>query len=106
MQNVIIKGRDNPVVMTFAFVGEFAADGLSNFTDITVQVGGETYSTITDPNQLFTASNTELRLKIGDTTTLADGTYMPEVIGFSATYDDGYLLSGEKKRKLEKITVR
>jgi len=100
MQNEIYKGFDNPVVFTFAFTGEFAANGLSNFTDITLDIGGESYSTVTTPNQLFLNGNNELRLKIGDTTALIAGSYKPEIVGFSATYNDGYLLNGALNKKL------
>jgi len=100
MQNEIYKGFDNSVVMTFSFSGEFAVDGLSNFTNITLNIGDEFYSTNLTPDQLFINGNSELRLKIGDTTTLESGSYRPEIVGFSATYDDGYLLNGALKKAL------
>lgn len=87
-QNVIIKGKDNPVVITFAFTGDFASLGLNTFTSVSVQVGDETYTT-GGPN-LSIESNSELRLKIGDVTTLDAGYYLPTIIGYSATYDDGF----------------
>lgn len=105
MQNVIVKGNDNPVVMTFSFTGDFLASGLNTFTSITLTIGGEEYSTNLTPDNLSVESDTELRLKIGDTTALADGRYLPEIVGFSATYDDGYLLSGQCKPILGNITV-
>ena len=107
MQNEIYLGLDNPVVMTFSFSGEFAAGGLSNFTNIQLTIGGEVYTTTGTPAQLFLNGNNELRLKIGDTTALTVGTYQPEIIGFSATYDDGYLLHGACKKVLTtKIKVK
>jgi hypothetical protein len=93
-QNKIIKGLDNPVIMKFTFTGDFAASGLSTFTSINVSIGDETYTTILNPDNLFVVSDTELRLRIGDVTALSRGAYLPEVVGFSLTYNDGYLISG------------
>ena len=93
-QNRIIKGKDNPVVMTFTFTGDFAASGLNTFTSISVDIGTESYTTALNPDNLFIVSDAELRLRIGDVTTLAAGRYLPEIVGFSITYNDGYLISG------------
>lgn len=101
MQNVIYKGFDNPVVFTFSFSGEFATNGLSNFTEITLDIGGENYSISGTPANLFLNGDNELRLKIGDTTALDVGSYRPEIVGFSATYDDGYLLNGALNKQLD-----
>ena len=105
MQNVIIKGNDNPVIFNFDFTGDFAADQLDAFTDIQLTIGDESYSTLTNPTLLFKETNKQLRLKIGDITALAVGSYAAEVVGFSADYDDGYLLSGRKKPLLQNIRV-
>ena len=104
-QNKIVKGSDNPVVMSWSFSGDFAANGLASFSEITVDIGSESYSTISTPSQLFLNGNNELRLRIGDSTSLAEGQYTLEVIGFSATYNDGYLLSGKCKPVLGAVRV-
>jgi hypothetical protein len=107
MQNEIYIGLDNPVVMTFSFTGEFGSGGLSNFTYIQLTIDSEVYTTSGTPNQLFLNGNNELRLKIGDTTSLPAGSYLPEIIGFSATYNDGYLLNGACKKVLsDKIKIK
>lgn len=105
MQNVIVRGRDNPVVMEFSFGGDFAASGLNTFNEVRVTIGDETYSTTSNPDNLFIESDFELRLRIGDTTSLGVGVYLPEITGFSATYNDGYLISGKCKPILEPIRV-
>lgn len=97
MQNVIIKGRDNPVTFVFAFTGAFAADGLSNFTGITVEIGSESYNLT---NHVSIVDDVTLSLDIGAVTALADGNYNPEIIGTSATYPNGFLLTGCKKKTL------
>jgi hypothetical protein len=99
MQNVIIKGKDNPARIEFTFTGDVA---LASFTSITVSLGGETYTS--GSAELDVDGNT-LVLSIGDTTTLAPGSYYPEIVGFSAQFDDGYLLSGEKLRVLQNSLV-
>lgn len=105
MQNVIIKGKDNPVIFNFSFTGDFAAEQLASFDRITLQLGTETYDTSTQPNLLFLVGNAQLRLKIGDTTQLSPGGYTPEIIGYSADYDDGYLLTGAKRRLITPVII-
>lgn len=102
MQNVIVKGRDNPVIMTFTFTGDFEAQGLNNFSSITVDVGSETYSTA---NSVTIVDKHTLSLNIGSVTALADGNYNPEIVGFSATYPNGYLLNGCKKKVIDKFVT-
>ena len=97
MQNVIIKGRDNPVTFSFTFTGAFAADGLNNFTGITVEIGSESYDLT---NHVSIVDDVTLSLDIGAITSLADGNYNPEIIGTSATYPNGFLLTGCKKKTL------
>jgi len=100
IQNIIQKGYDNPVIIIFSFNGEFSVDGLSNFTDIILEIGDETYSTSQNPENLFLNGSNELRLKIGDSTNLPAGSYIPKIVGFTPTYDDGYLLNGTTQRRL------
>ena len=97
MQNVIIKGRDNPVVFVFEFTGDMAANGLNNFSAITVDVGVESYNLT---NAVSVVDKNTLSLNIGSATSLADGNYNPEIIGVSATYPNGFLLTGCKKKTL------
>jgi hypothetical protein len=91
-QNTVFIGNDNPVIVNFSFTGDFSVDGLSNFTDIQVGVGSESYTLLTNPSNVVVSSNTQLRIKIGDSTALGTGLYPLKIVGFSATYDDGYVL--------------
>lgn len=93
MQNRIFIGRDNPAILVFSFTGDFADGGLSNFDDIQVAIDSETYSTVTDPTKVFTTDDNTLRIAIGDSTSLAAGYYHVDVVGFSSTYNDGYVLA-------------
>jgi hypothetical protein len=95
MQNVIIKGKDNPARIEFTFTGDVT---LASFASITVSLGGETY---TSGSAELAIDGNALVLSIGDATALAPGSYYPEIVGFSAQFDDGYLLSGEKLRVLQ-----
>ena len=97
MQNVIIKGRDNPVTFVFAFTGHMEAQGLNNFNSITVEIGNESYDLT---NNVEIIDKHTLSLNIGAVTTLADGNYNPEIVGVSATYPNGFLLTGCKKKTL------
>lgn len=104
-QNIIVKGKGNPVVFSFTFKNDFATDGLSAFSEIKVNIGSESYSTIDNPDLLFLNGNFELRLKIGDTTSLDAGRYTPEIIGYTAEYDDGYVLSNTSIKPLSQIKI-
>lgn len=97
MQNVIIKGIGNPVVFVFSFSGAMAHNGLNNFVGITVKVGSETYSL---GNRVSITDKNTLELDIGAVTGLSVGSYYPEIIGTSAKYPSGFLLSGAAKRIL------
>ena len=92
-QNVVYLGKDNPIVIDFVFTGEFLASGLSNFTDIQVDVGGEAYTLLLNPTNVLVESNTELRILIGTDTALTPGAYTLKITGVSETYDDGYVLT-------------
>lgn len=104
-QDTVIKGKDNPVIFNFSMTGDFAANQLNTFDSITLDIGGESYSTASTPDQLFIVSGNQLRLRIGDTTTLDPGGYVPEINGFSADYNDGYLLHGLKRRIFGPVRV-
>lgn len=92
--------HDNRVKMVFTWGGDFATGGLTNFIRIELTIGTETYSTTATPNELFLEGNNTLVLDIGDSTALLDGSYVPKIVGYSALYDDGFLLSGSCKLKL------
>ena len=86
-QDVIIKGADNLVVFVFSF-------DISGYTEITLSLGGESYSTVDNPLALYVDGTTDLVLDIGDTTILDDGYYLPEINA------DGTLLNGDCKNIL------
>ena len=102
--NTVYLGKDNPVVLNLSFTEEFEAGGLSNFTDIQVTIGGELYTLLDNPASVVVESDTKLRILIGTVTSLTEGSYSIEIIGVSATYDDGYNLTG--CGKLGRIKVR
>lgn len=99
MQNVIIKGKDNPVRLTFSFTGSVT---LASFTSLALTIGGESYTTA---GGKLTVDGNDLVLSIGDTTALSPGCYHPEIVGYSTQFNDGYLLSGEKLRVLQQPIV-
>lgn len=100
---------DNTVEIQFTWSGEFATDGLDNFTNITLKLQGDTqtYSTQGTPGQLVKVSNTRLSLRIGDSTTLPTGEYQADIIGFNNTnYNDGFLLTGIDNARLSSIQIK
>ena len=107
MHNIIIKGRDNPVILEFTFNGDFEANGLNTFDYITLSVDNESYSTQDADNKLtISTDGMNLILNIGDSTNLLDGYYTPIITGYSATYDDGYVLNSDDKRELQALEVK
>jgi len=102
-QNRIVKGRGNPVALEFFFDGEFKAAGLNNFTRIVVEVGGETYDT--DSASVDIHSATELRVRIGGSTSLATGEYKLTITGYSATYTLGYELTSDEVCPIASVIV-
>jgi hypothetical protein len=104
--NLVIKGKDNPVILKFTFSDEFADLGLTNFSDLQLIISTETYSIVSTPYQLFLNGYNELRLKIGDITALNIGAYTVEIIGYSEAYNDGYLLTGAQKPVISLITIK
>lgn len=115
MHNIIIKGRDNPVILEFTFTGDFETNGLNTFDYITLSIDNESYSTQDADNKLTITDliiNDEvkkgagLELNIGDSTNLPVGYYTPAVIGYSPTYDDGYVLNSDDKRELQALEVK
>lgn len=94
MQNTIIKGRDNPVVIEFSFdVPTDPSFGLSNFTDIHVFFGQETYTLLNDPDVVIVNSDTQLQLNLGGTSEIVPSYFT--IVGFNNTYLDGYELTSK-----------
>jgi len=105
MQNTIIKGTDNRVNIVFTFTGEFTTNGLNEFTRITLALGNETYDTSVNTDELVIVSDTELSLRISDSTSLAAGFYLPTIKGFNSTFNDGFPLTSECSPELGMIKV-
>lgn len=105
MQNLIIKGKDNPVVIEFSFTGDFYQNGLNTFARLTLQIGDEIYDTSIDTDYLKIIDNNTLHLIIGDHTQLEPDKYVLTIIGYSNVYNDGYVLTSNEKRLVEKVRV-
>lgn len=97
------KGTDTPVVYQFSFTGDFASGGLNNFTDIVFRIGSEEYDLAS--GKVVISSDTELLINIGDTTSVNVGAYYPTIIGYNATYDDGYVLAHKCLDATKIVTV-
>ncbi len=105
MRNKVYKGNDNPIVLQIKFLGDYADNGLLNFTDISVTIGDETYTLIGNAANVKVVSATELHIAIGDVTNLAAGSYHIEVVGISNVYDDGYVLAKDGVDGLDPVWV-
>ncbi len=106
--NTVTLGLDNPVVFKFELRGEFKAKQLNGFDYLKLEIGGEEYSTVDTPQQLFVPAEQpdHLYLKIGAVTALTVGEYRPTIRGYNARYPNGYELNGATRRLLQPVEVR
>lgn len=105
MQNVIIKGRDNPITISFSFdKGDFSELGLNTFSDIQVTLGDRTYTVQNHPDLVVISNSNDLKLNLGGED-LQVGSYLPIILGFSNVYTQGYELTGKNKPILEYLRV-
>ena len=101
IQNRIYKGYNNPVIIDFVFYDAMSSQGLSNFTKMVVDIGNETYSTDTTPDNLYVEGDS-LFLDIGEVTQLPVGTkeYTLTIIGYNNEYQSGYVLQSSENNIL------
>jgi hypothetical protein len=105
MLNKLFPPRDNKAVIDFTFGGDFETGGLNNFTEITLEIGSETYSTISESSELYIIGDVSLVLDIGNSTSLEEGVYFPSIIGYSQRYDDGYILTSSCDNRLSQPII-
>jgi hypothetical protein len=85
----------NKVGLDFEFSGDFAIDGLNNFTELKLFIGQETYSTLDNPSNLVIRSKSKLVLDIAGITSLEDGPYFVKILGFLPNRELPYQLTSE-----------
>lgn len=104
-KNVIKRVRDNEVVFIFSFTPESKPVGLSDFDDIEITIGSETYSLVSNPTNVI-VDGERLLLRVGDVTALTAGRYNVTIRGYdSGIYDDGYVLTSPNINPINKIEV-
>lgn len=93
-QDIIIKGKDNPLVINFTFnVPADPTFGLNGFDDIQVVFGTETYTLLLNPTIVVINSDTQLQLNLGSTAE-AYPSYLV-ITGVNGTYPNGYCLTSK-----------
>ena len=88
LKSKVIKGFKNTAVFVFDF-------NLNSYLEIKVTVGGEVYSTVTNPSNIYVRNNTQLVLDIGLQTSALDGDIIPLIEA------DQVMLNGECRKVLE-----
>ena len=88
LKRKVIKGFKNTAVFVFDF-------NLNSYLEIKVTVGGEVYSTVTNPSNIYVRNNTQLVLDIGLQTSALDGDIIPLIEA------DQVMLNGECRKVLE-----
>ena len=100
-QNTIFKGANNLVSIGFKlFAGGIP---LTDYDDVQITIGDETYTTLINDTQLIVASGTLLTLDIGVTTSLAVGSYSAVIKGILGS--KVFLLTGPCLPSLGAINV-
>lgn len=99
-QNIIVKGKDNPIIIDFTFnVPTDPSFGLTGFDYIEVKFGSETYTSTADPSVVVINSNTQLQLNLGGTAEVYPSYLV--INGYNATYPLGYQLTSKCLGNLE-----
>jgi hypothetical protein len=88
-KDTVIKGYRNKVVFNFDF-------NVSQYLEMKISLGDETYSTVTNPLNLYVRNSSELVLDIGKVTEIGVGAIIPKIEA------DEILLNGNCKRVLKK----
>lgn len=96
-QDIIIKGRDNPVVINFSGVD------LQLFTDISVNFGADERTLLLNPSSIIVSSQTELELNFQDTLEVASNTWC--ITGFDAVNTNGVELSSKSLNPLRSRVI-
>tara|TARA_R110002167_G_scaffold223999_1_gene429381 strand:- start:243 stop:563 length:321 start_codon:yes stop_codon:yes gene_type:complete len=99
-QNIIIKGKDNPLVIDFTFnVPVDPTFGLLGFDTLEVKFGEEVYTDQADPTVVQILSDTRLQINLGSTSEEFASYFV--MTGYNATYPDGYQLTSKCLGNLE-----
>jgi len=98
MQNVIVKTKDNPVVLTFSGVD------LTNATEIEINLGSDTWTLSGDSDRVKVDSATQLTLELGNTTNTNKYQYLTITITDS-TYTNGYTVTSPRQANLDPVKI-
>lgn len=96
-QNVIVKNRDNPVVILFSGVDLTQAD------DIQVELGADSWNMINDPQQVVVVDETTLNLFLRDTT--ERGKKALKIVVFDSENPNGYEVTSPCQGNLMKVRI-
>jgi len=107
MQNVIEKPFSKAVKIKVVFTDKSKVQSFAALSRITLNIGGEDYSTDITPTKLYVDQDDSktLILDIGSVTQLEKGAYDPEIVCYSATYTNGYPLTSKSVPKIKPIIV-
>ncbi len=84
-QNIIVKGKDNPVVI------EFSGVNLNDFDYIVAKFGDDERQSDTDPSSVNVVSDTKLELNFQDTTETMSNVWV--ITGVNGDYPNGLCLT-------------
>ena len=96
-QNIIYKGRDNPIVIIFTGID------LTLLSDIEVTIGSDTRTKVLNPASVVVLSSNELELNFQDT--LEVGGFVAEIIAFDSNNPNGFLVTSAIKDPLDAIII-
>ncbi len=100
-QDIIIKGRDNQMVVNFTFdVPEIADFNLSNLTDLELTFGSESYKLTTDPAVVYLISENSLGINLSGTSETS--AHYLDIVAHHDRFPQGFQLTN---RHMSNLTI-
>lgn len=96
-KNIIILGLNQRVEINFGF-------DLNTYTDISVEIGDETYTLSSNPSNVI-VEDSVLKIDIGTVTSLSVGSYPIKIMGYTASQPSGEVLTSPQYNPLCRVKV-
>lgn len=89
----VYLNHSNKVIIEAVWGGEFSELGWNYFDEVVIEIGDESYSTVTNPSNLYIADDTRLYLDIGTVTALSPSSYRITIRAYNSNNIAGYILT-------------
>ncbi len=100
-QDIIIKGRDNQMVINFTFdIPEIAGFNLNTLTDVELTFGAEKYKLTTDPTIVYIISENSLGINLSGTSETSS--HYLDIVAHHDRFPQGFQLTN---RYMNNLTI-